>query len=177
VFVPGPPKPKGRPRFRVLNGRVMTYTPKETAAYEQFVAEQVRAAATSIEPYLGPVQLNIGFYMHAPESIRKRFRYHRGGCEKGPGLLDEVVISPVGTLSELWQPCKKCKPDNVAYRTPVLPTSRPDLDNLEKSVSDGIQKSGVIKDDSQVVEKRTWKEYSSEPGVHLSLVFGVEIGR
>lgn len=44
VRVEGAPVPKGRPRATARGGRVRTYTPPETAAYEARVAEAARAA-------------------------------------------------------------------------------------------------------------------------------------
>lgn len=45
-LIPGPPQGKARPRVvRGAGGRVHTYTPDGTAAYEQLVREQYRKAA------------------------------------------------------------------------------------------------------------------------------------
>lgn len=43
--VAGPPVRKGRPRFTSRGGKVITYTPAETTAYEQLVAWSYRIAA------------------------------------------------------------------------------------------------------------------------------------
>lgn len=42
--MPGPPVPKGRPKFVVIQGRVSTYTPKPTQIYEALVAFHAQKA-------------------------------------------------------------------------------------------------------------------------------------
>lgn len=44
--------------------------------------------------------------------------------------------------------------------------SRPDLDNIQKAVLDGM--NGIVfEDDSQVIDSRTRKAYGTEPGVKV----------
>lgn len=168
VWVPGHPQPKGRPRFRVLNGHVQTYTPKTTQAYEQLVAEQVRKEYPDFRTYKGPVELRIEFRMPVPKSLESKFRYHADlSCPRFQGEPHRVG-SPA-MLDDMWKPCRSCKPGAVVWWTPVWHTKKPDIDNLEKSVMDGLQNSGVISDDSQVVVKSSQKTYSTEPGVMLEM--------
>jgi len=48
------------------------------------------------------------------------------------------------------------------------PATRPDLDNIEKAISDGL--NGVVwKDDAQVVEVRKCKRYAETPGVTVEI--------
>jgi Holliday junction resolvase RusA-like endonuclease len=44
----------------------------------------------------------------------------------------------------------------------IAKTTRPDLDNLEKMVLDGLVEAGVMKDDALVCSKRSHKLFSSE---------------
>lgn len=59
------------------------------------------------------------------------------------------------------------RPKTVKREWPTVP---PDLDKLERSVLDGLTKSGVIEDDSRVVELHGIKHYvTSGPGVDVSI--------
>lgn len=169
VWVPGAPQPKGRPRFRVFNGHVQTYTPKTTQSYEQLVAERIRAEYPDFRTYNGPVELHIEFHMPVPKSLESRFRYHADlTCPRFKGE-QHAVGSPAMLDAALWKPCRMCKPEAVVFWSPQWHTKKPDLDNLEKSIMDGLQRSEVISDDSQVVVKSSAKAYSANPGVMLSM--------
>lgn len=48
---------------------------------------------------------------------------------------------------------------------------RPDFDNLEKSICDGLKKGGIYKDDSQVFMCMTQKVYSDHIGVDVKVVY------
>ncbi len=50
----------------------------------------------------------------------------------------------------------------------ILPTGRPDFDNLAKSIADGIRQI-AIKDDAQVVSAHLWKRYSDRPRAVVEL--------
>jgi len=168
VFIPGAPVPKARPRFRVVKGHVMTYTPKTTEKYEQFVAECIRKEFPDYKTYLGYIHLDIKFNMPVPQSLR--LRYHTRDCS----LLKEnyTIIGSNHLVPTPYKPCVRCKPKGLVCYVPVLPKTKPDLDNLEKSIMDGFQKSEIIKDDSQVTSKMTSKVYSEHPGVVLGITFG-----
>lgn len=53
-----------------------------------------------------------------------------------------------------------------AFRHLILPTTRPDLDNLCKAVLDGL-KGVVYRDDSQITDLTVTKRYAPEPGVDI----------
>lgn len=49
---------------------------------------------------------------------------------------------------------------------------KPDLDKLQRALGDGMTDSGIIADDSRIVEWRTSKKYAragQEPGVELTI--------
>lgn len=170
VFIPGPPQAKERPRFRVHNGRVMTYTPKRTAAYEQFVAECIRNMHPDYLAYEGAIQLTMKFVMPFPKS--KRAYYHTSSCAK---LIGDAVPTPESCLIDtVYTKCRTCKPTGLAWYVPVYPMGKPDLDNLEKAIMDGLEKSGVIVDDKQVVWKSAKKEYGTQTGVLVEIIYGVK---
>lgn len=77
--VPGPPVPKGRPRFWVKNRQVRTYTDKKTAAYEKLVALCVSSSPMlrgQARPLCGggPVRVDIVAVFPRPQRLQaKRF--------------------------------------------------------------------------------------------------------
>lgn len=60
------------------------------------------------------------------------------------------------------------RPRSVSEKRRPYPTVKPDLDKLVRAVLDAL--TGIcIKDDAQVVEIHTTKEYAAEPGVSIIL--------
>ena len=53
----------------------------------------------------------------------------------------------------------------------MLPTGKPDIDNLQKALFDGITRAGIWRDDKQVVRVDPLKEFSDVPGTRVE-VFG-----
>lgn len=49
----------------------------------------------------------------------------------------------------------------------LLPTVKPDLDKLQRSILDAVTDAGVWRDDSQVVTVVARKRYADQPGVHV----------
>lgn len=151
----------------------MAYTPKTTADYEQLIAEQIRKAYPDFRQTLQPVRLTMEFHVAPAKTNLKLFRYHSTPlCSSIPE--GDYMVGPA-VFNELWTACKKCKPSGIAYFVPQHPKGKPDLDNYEKAVMDGLQKSEVVRDDSQVVQKVSSKFFSPTPGVllRMSLVHGL----
>lgn len=48
-------------------------------------------------------------------------------------------------------------------------TSKPDADNLEKTLWDVLQRLGVIEDDRRIFDKRVSKLYADVPGVYVRI--------
>ena len=71
---PGPPVPKGRPRFRVIQPRgrrapfAHVYTPAETKAYETALQWRARAAMKGRDPMVGPVAIRVFAMIPIPVS-------------------------------------------------------------------------------------------------------------
>lgn len=64
------------------------------------------------------------------------------------------------------------RPKSVSIKKRKYPEVKPDLDNLEKSVMDGLKLAGAYKNDSQVCDLSSKKRYHNEfypPGVGVSL--------
>jgi len=105
---PGPPVPKGRPRFRYVppgaNGRpgfVHVYTPKETEVYETALKWRGKAAMRGRPMLEGPLAVRVFAMLPIPQS---------------------------------WSGKKR----DAALAGIIKPTSRPDFDNYAKSAIDGL---------------------------------------
>lgn len=127
--IPGEPRGKGRPRFRIAPGRhgafVQTYTPAETRAEEGAVRLIAATAMEGRPPVSGPIELRLCAYRQVPKSWSKKQR--------------ELALA--GT---------------------VVPTGKPDVDNLLKLLADGL--NGVVWiDDAQVTDAHVYKRYSDKP--------------
>ena len=84
-----------------------------------------------------------------------------------PKLTGEIVAEMTFTFSIAKS--KTIKMKALMLSGEIRPTSRPDLDNLAKSVLDSL--NGIAyDDDSQVVELHVKKIYGSGAGVEVSLM-------
>lgn len=86
VTVPGPPVPKGRPRFFLKNKQVRTYTDKKTAAFEKRVALCVSSSPMlrgQARPLCGggPVRVDIVAIFPRPQRLQAK-RHPDGLCPK-----------------------------------------------------------------------------------------------
>lgn len=69
--IPGPPKGKGRPRFRNAGGFMTTYTPKDTANYENLVKVMYDSKYKSVM-LEGAIRAEIVGYFPIPASTSKK---------------------------------------------------------------------------------------------------------
>lgn len=79
-----------------------------------------------------------------------------------PVLLDIVAVMPV---PQSWPSWKRA----AALAGAVMPTTKPDMDNVEKAILDGFNEV-VWKDDVQVVDCKKQKRYGEVPGVTVVVV-------
>ena len=63
----GEPKPKGRPRYTKVKDKVITYTPKNTASFENYV--KLVASKYFTRPLEGPVSLKVVFFVKRPKRL------------------------------------------------------------------------------------------------------------
>ena len=71
--IPGNPVAKGRPRFRVFKGHVMSYTPAKTHKAEKEVLDAFKYCWPSFKtPFKGPISLKVTFFMQVPTSLSKK---------------------------------------------------------------------------------------------------------
>lgn len=85
------------------------------------------------------------------------------------GMSGKPMTGPVGLVMRAYfappKSWSKAK-TQAALDGEVMPTSRPDLDNVVKAVADGCN-SVVWLDDSQVVDVAAHKRYSDRPRVEV----------
>lgn len=74
ILLPGAPVPKGRPRFRVVNGHASPYTPTKTRKYEERVKQAARIAMIGRSVLTGPVRVRITVNIEVPQSKPKWWR-------------------------------------------------------------------------------------------------------
>ncbi|QXG42237.1 RusA family crossover junction endodeoxyribonuclease [Pseudomonas viridiflava] len=80
----------------------------------------------------------------------------------GPVLMELRIMVPVAAS---WSKKKTAQ----ALAGEVMPTKKPDADNVLKAICDGI--NGIVfKDDVQVVNVSLSKRFSATPGVHVRVV-------
>lgn len=125
--IPGEPKGKARPRF----GKGRTYTPAETAEYEQLIACEYKRQC---DGYMFPktdrgIEIAIIAYFGMPKSASKK---------KRKAMLEGDIV----------------------------PTKKPDADNIAKIILDGL--NGIaFEDDAHVTSLSVDKAYSVEPHVYV----------
>ena len=116
IFAPGIPQPQGsKNAYRRGTKIVLVEANKNLPAWRRLVKEKLEAANVSCEPFLGPVSLDVMFFMPRPKSVKRE-----------------------------------------------LPTTKPDLDKMIRSINDSATDAGILIDDSQVVEIVAYKVYEAE---------------
>lgn len=136
MILPGDPRGKGRPRFRIVRPKggqefVSVYTDGETAAYEQALAWVGSAAWRGKPPLDIALTVFAEAFMPIPASWSKR--------KQAAAVSGELV-----------------------------PTGKPDGDNIQKCVGDALNKIIWI-DDSQIVMWQCLKLYSDFPRLRISV--------
>jgi Holliday junction resolvase RusA-like endonuclease len=72
LVIDGEPIAKGRPRFSMINGKPITFTPPKTRTFEAMVAMTARTQAPP-QPLEGAVSVEMRFFFTLPKSrIKKR---------------------------------------------------------------------------------------------------------
>lgn len=132
IIVDGKPQGKARARTVTLrNGRVMSFTPKETVEYENFIRTSYKQQQ--------------GDYFSENQEIA-------------------VQIIAYFPIAESWTKKKK----NAALAGEIRPTTKPDVDNICKSVLDALNYVAFA-DDKQVVDVIVRKFYSARPRIELQI--------
>lgn len=88
--------------------------------------------------------------------------FARQACREafqGPLMLTLGFYLPIPASWPAWK-------RDLALAGDLLPTTKPDLDNLTKAIKDGCNAITWI-DDAQVVRTSNWKAYSDSPRVYV----------
>lgn len=132
LIILGDPKPKGRPRARVVQPKdgkafVQVYTDEQTASWEETVAWQIRKQL--LEWSLDPtVTGELSLPLEGRTSVDLRFNVNR------PASAPKKV---------------------------VLPLKKPDVDNLAKGVLDAMTTMKLLKDDNIVTDLFVYKRFET----------------
>lgn len=147
VLLPGAPRGKGRPRFRIVKPKfkpqfVTVYTDRETEDYENALkavgVDAMAASSLVSDPFDGPLTVFVEAFVPIPES---------------------------------WSLKKKA----AAAAGDIFPTSKPDGDNYAKCVGDALNKV-VWQDDSQIIMWQILKLYSDFPRLRVSVWAWDDVG-
>jgi len=98
--IKGIPKVKQRPRFASRGGKVITYTPKTTASFENLV--KLKAEKEFKHPLDGAIDLAIRFYLPRPQRmIWKTKPMPEVCCDKRPDIdnLAKAIIDGLNGIA------------------------------------------------------------------------------
>lgn len=160
--VMGDPKGKQRPRVCRINGRSVTYTPKQTIEYEGLVkARCVAAQANSHTEFnadlkFSDLRLSKENKHGANTAVSKIF------FEKGIPL--EVKITAYFAIPKRISKNTK----KLMLEGKILPTKKPDGDNIIKIILDALN-GEVYKDDAQICKIYFEKKYADISCVKIEI--------
>lgn len=146
--VPGPPKGKQRPRICRINGRSVTHTPKQTIEDEQKVRARCVAALDNWHPE---------FDACLKTSDKHHFNVRKNASGGSPPAVSRAFfeksipleISILALFPIPQHASKKLK--KLMLNGDILPTKRPDSDNIIKIILDAL--NGVCyHDDAQICQ-------------------------
>lgn len=92
---------------------------------------------------------------------------YRTKCQQMMFLADEMVECEINAFYSIPKATSKKKHQLMLDRI-LRPTKKPDLDNLQKSLFDGLNKV-AFQDDTQIVSIVCNKYYSDSPRVEITL--------
>lgn len=120
-----------------------------------------------------------GNYVHTytPEKTRAfeeaiRFEFMASNCEPMPVYPKEVPLRITVRIGVSIPQSYSKKKQALCRDGFIVPSKKPDLDNICKSIFDALQGGSndpgyAFADDSQIVEIMAWKEYAENPFVEV----------
>jgi len=76
-----------------------------------------------------------------------------------------MVVTAYFSVPKSWP--KQKRADALAGK--IRPTSKPDVDNIQKIYMDGLVDGGAMQDDASVVESHSYKYYAETPSTVITL--------
>ncbi len=122
-----------------------------------------------------------GNYVHTytPEKTRQfedaiRFEFMASNCEPMPVYPKEVPLKITVRIGVSIPQSYSKKKQALCRDGFIVPSKKPDLDNICKSIFDALQGRSndpgyAFADDSQIVEIVAWKEYAENPFVEVTI--------
>lgn len=154
--IPGKPRGKQRPRICRINGKTITYTPKQTTEYEKLVRASYTAVSKMFFDKNIPLEISITALFSIP-------RVKVPQPSRTQNLTDRVE-SLIARNSLKGSK----KTDYTNCPTARWPTKKPDSDNIIKIILDAL--NGVCyHDDSQICKIYFEKKYSEIPKVEITI--------
>ena len=96
--------------------------------------------------------------------VREAYLQARGICDptRSPVILQIEAYYPIPKSARRKRLEDKIKPGDIYI-------GKPDVDNIQKSVMDGLNNVAYV-DDAQVFDARCIRRYADEPGVKVTLI-------
>lgn len=122
-----------------------------------------------------------GNYVHTytPEKTRQfeeaiRFEFMASNCEPMPVYPKEVPLKIAVRVGVAIPQSYSKKKQALCRDGFIVPSKKPDLDNICKSIFDALQGGSndpgyAFADDSQIIEIIAWKEYADKPFVEVMI--------
>jgi Holliday junction resolvase RusA-like endonuclease len=117
-----------------------------------------------------------GVIAYTPKTTREYEAEIRRQCSR---WTNHLIDGPVCMKVVFYLPIPKSwskKNKELARAGQILPTKKPDFDNLVKALVDGLIPSkgdpsnpGLLRDDNQITDFAMRKRYSDRPGIRLQL--------
>lgn len=140
--IPGEPEGKKRPRYSRKTG--VMYTPSETVNYEKYVKECYTVQGGKRLPDTKMVK-----------------------SDGRDVLSDQAYKVEIWAFTKPPESVPKCKRGLMLFNT-MLPTKKPDIDNIGKIVLDGLN-GAAWHDDKAVTELVVHKVYGEDPRVVVEI--------
>lgn len=94
-----------------------------------------------------------------------KLSFLESGCE--PYMNHEPLVCTMHIYHEIPKSTSKKKATEMLWGV-IVPTKKPDIDNVCKSIFDGLN-SVAFNDDTQIVELHCYKYYSHMPRVEIEI--------
>ena len=142
-LIPFEPKPQSRPRATIRGRHAGMYEVPEMMKWRKQVTDYIKENYNG-RYFDGTIRVDVVFYMKAPQNVSKR--PSERSKDKAKQLYSRYISESLEHIT------------------------KPDLDNLIKSLFDSISKSEIVwSDDNIVCDLRARKLYSPNPRIEIEI--------